>query len=91
MDRDPYFKDFALADFTFIVINKYTLTPLTWRFSETTAKGTLFYGKDSQIELEDPEEIGKTLSYYLSSRPKVPCGINDSGNNSIGEWLNTIN
>ena len=87
MDKDPLFKDYKLADYTFIVVNKKTLTPLTWIFEDTQKTGTLVYGKNKQIELQDPFEFGKQLSIYLSSRPKVPEGIN-MGNNSITEWLN---
>ena len=88
MDRDPVFKEFKLADYTFIVVNKKTLTPLTWVFLDTQKTGTLVYGKNKQIELQDPCEIGERLSYYLSSRPRVPSGISMESNNSITEWLN---
>ena len=30
LDRDPYFKDFSLEDYRFIIINPKTLTPLVW-------------------------------------------------------------
>jgi hypothetical protein len=94
MDKDPLFKDYKLADYTFIVVNKKTLTPLTWIFEDTQKTGTLVYGKNKQIELQDPFELGKQLSIYLSSRPPVPNGINigspdtTENTNSITEWLN---
>ena len=91
MDMDPVYKDYELADYTFIVVNKKTLTPLRWKFEGTQKKGTLIYGKNKQIELNDPFEIGKELSNYLSSRPKVPTGIEVTENNSITQWLNTKN
>ena len=91
MDRDPVYKDYELADYTFIVVNKKTLTPLRWKFEDTQKKGTLIYGKNKQIELNDPFEIGKELSNYLSSRPKVPTGIEVTENNNITQWLNTKN
>ena len=90
MDNDPLYKDYELADYTFIVVNKKTLTPLRWKFEDTQKKGTLIYGKNKQIELNDPFEIGKELSNYLSSRPEVPIGIETQESNSITEWLNTI-
>lgn len=89
MDNDPLYKDYELADYTFIVVNKKTLTPLRWKFEDTQKKGTLIYGKNKQIELNDPFEIGKELSNYLSSRPEVPTGIEMTENNSITKWLNT--
>lgn len=88
MDRDPVFKEYKLADYTFVVVNKKTLTPLTWVFQDTQKKGTLVYGKNKQIELQDPFEIGEQLSSYLSSRPRVPDGISMEFNNNIIEWLN---
>lgn len=88
MDRDPVFKEYKLADYTFVVVNKKTLTPLTWVFTDTQKKGTLVYGKNKQIELQDPFEIGEQLSFYLSSRPRVPNGISMEFNNNIIEWLN---
>ena len=90
MDRDPMYKDYALADYRFIVINKRTLTPLVWMFKDTRKTGTLVYGKKSQIELEDPCELGTTLHHYLSSRPKVPTGIDETGSNDLCQWLNTL-
>ena len=90
MDKDEYFKDFKLLDYDFIVVNKRTLTPLIWNCPFTRAQGTLKFGKNDQIEMRDPEEIGKELSYYLTSRPKVPMGISDTGVNDLREWLNTL-
>lgn len=88
MDRDEFFKDFELADYTFIVVNRNTLTPLVWKFEDTKARGTLKYGHNKDIELRDPTDLGSELHYYLSSRPAVPTGIVLNGYNSIKEWLN---
>ena len=40
--------------------------------------------------MRDPFVIGKELSYYLSSRPKVPIGINENTTNNIVEWINKL-
>ena len=61
-----------------------------WDWPFTTAKGTLTFGKNKQIEMRDPLEIGKELFYYLSSRPKVPIGINKIGSNDLDIWLNKL-
>lgn len=90
MDNDPLYKDYELADYTFIVVNKKTLTPLRWKFEDTKKEGTLIYGKNKQIELNDPFELGHELSIYLSSRPAVPAGIETMEANSITRWLNTM-
>lgn len=86
MDKDDYFKDFKLANYRFIVVNRRTLTPLVWEFEDTFTQGELHYGKD--IKLRDPLEIGKELSYYLEKRPKTPTEINTTGVNSIVNYLN---
>ena len=90
MDRDEQFKDYKLADYKFIVVNKKTLTPLVWKFTATQAKGKLTFGKEGTIELQDPFELGRELSIYLSSRPPVPLGIELTEENNIIEWLNKI-
>lgn len=90
LDKDDYFKDFKLLDYKFIVVNRRTLTPLVWDFPFTQALGTLKFGKNGQIEMRDPFEIGKELNYYISNRPKVPIGIKEDGSNDLGKWLNTL-
>jgi hypothetical protein len=88
LDQDETFKDYELADYKFIVVNRKTLTPLVWRFDSTKAFGTLYFGENGQIEMKDPEDLGKELSIYLSSRPKVPIGIDMTGENNLIVWLN---
>lgn len=90
MDKDGYFKDFKLLDYDFIVVNKRTLTPLVWNCPFTRAQGTLKFGKNDQIEMRSPFVIGEELNSYLTSRPKVPMGISDTGVNDLREWLNTL-
>lgn len=88
LDLDETFKDYELAPYKFIVVNKKTLTPLVWAFAATKAYGTLAFGENRQIEMKDPEDLGKELSFYLSSRPRVPVGIDMTGENNIILWLN---
>ena len=90
LDKDEYFKDFKLANYKFIVVNRRTLIPLVWEFKNTTTLGTLHFGKNNQIEMRDPEDIGKELSSYLSSRPRVPSGIDEYSTNNIVEWINKL-
>lgn len=79
--NDPYFKDFTLEDYRFIVVNRRTLTPLVWEFPLTKAIGTLV-DKNGK-EFRDPFEIGKELQSYLNFRPAVPKGIDKDGINII--------
>lgn len=88
LNNDPYFKDFTLTDYRFIVVNKTTLTPLVWLFPQTTAVGTIVVGNNAPLKLRDPEVIGAELSHYLNERPTVPTGINLTGDNNITQWLN---
>ena len=90
MDRDPYFKDFKLAPFKFIVANKRTLTPLVWNSKSTEAKGDLTFGKNGQIVLRDPFTIGEELSHYLKDKPTVPDGISKVSPNQLEDWINKI-
>lgn len=85
MDEDPYFKDFELDRFRFIVVNNIdNPTPLVWQFRQTMALGTIDVGGH---KLRDPEKIGEELTYYLNNRPSVPLGINLDKYNSIEQWF----
>lgn len=90
LDKDPYFRDFTLANYRFIVINKETLTPLVWSFADTKKEGTLYYGKDNSIELRDPITIGKELKDYLYNKPIVPNFIIVDGVNELKEKLSLL-
>lgn len=89
-NNDEYFKDFKLLDYDFIVANRRTLTPLVWTCPFTQALGTLTFGEGGHIKYRNPFEIGEELYYYLSSRPKVPRGINLTGSNDLSTWLNKL-
>lgn len=88
--RDEYFKDFKILPYKDIVVNRYTLTPLVWDCDFTFAMGTLAFGKNNQIVMRDPEEIGRELYYYLSKTPRVPIGIKIDGGNDLRTWMNKI-
>lgn len=85
MDQDPYFKDFKLADYRFIVANKKTLTPLVWLFENTQKEGDIILRND--VILRDPFTIGEELSGYLANTPTVPNGIELVKPNRLEDWL----
>nr|DAN95453.1 MAG TPA: Exodeoxyribonuclease 8 [Crassvirales sp.] len=85
LDRDPYFKDFQLLDYQFIVANRRTLTPLIWQCEFTQKRGLI---KFNDVVFEDPEEIGMELHTYLTFNLSVPIGIHLKEPNSLTEWLN---
>lgn len=90
LEKDDYFKDFNIAPYKFIVVNKNTLTPLVWNFEDMENYGILNYGKDFQYTCRDPFIIGEELYGYLENKPKVPNGININKPNSLKEWLNKL-
>lgn len=85
MDQNPYFKDFKLADYRFIVTNKKTLTPLVWLFGNTQKIGEITT-KDNVI-LRDPFTIGEELYGYLKNKPVVPNGIELIKPNKLEDWM----
>ena len=90
ISKDDTYKDYKILPYKDIIIFRGSDTPLVWDIPFTFTKGTLYFGKNNQIEMKDPEDIGKELSYYLSSRPNVPIGINEFGTNNIVEWINKL-
>lgn len=90
ISKDEYFKDFKILPYKDIIIFRGSGTPLVWGIPFTFERGTLYFGKNNQIEMRDPEDIGKELSSYLTSRPKVPMGINETDSNDLEDWLNKL-
>lgn len=85
MDRDPYFKDFKLSDYRFIVANKKTLTPLVWTFGGTQKTGDIILRNGTV--LRDPFVIGEELNNYLKNKPKVPNNIDLVKPNKLEDWI----
>ena len=90
ISKDPYFKDFTLMPYRFIVVNRKTLSPLVWQFEDTDKEGPLTYGRQSQIVLRDPFEIANELHTYLEYKCDTPIGIFTNEHNSLEHWLNTM-
>lgn len=90
IEKDEYFKDFKILPYKDIVVCRNSLTPLVWDCDFTFAEGTLTFGKNNQIIMRDPFEIGEELNYYLSYRPIVPNGIDLIEGNDLRKWLNTL-
>lgn len=85
MDKDPYFKDFKLANYRFIVINKKTLVPLVWEFESTQKIGDITTKEG--LVLRDPFVIGEELKEYLTNKPIVPKGIELIKPNKLEDWI----
>lgn len=62
---DPYFKDFKILHYRFIVINKKTLAPIIWEFHENFSNVDL---KDDKGDIyRDWRKILTDLKYYLGN------------------------
>ena len=90
LKKDDFFKDFKILPYKDIVVCKTSLKPLVWDCDFTFAVGTLKFGKFQQIEMRDPEVIGKELHYYLTNNSEVPKDIDTCGSNDLRKWLNTM-
>lgn len=89
MDKDPYYKDFKLLDYRFIVANKNTLCPLVWKYVYSSRlEDTIVLGRTGNIVFRSPLDIGDELNHYLSTGATVPIGITKDKSNDIVEWLN---
>ena len=88
MDKDEVFKDYTLANYRFIVVNRNTLNPLVWEYPDTQCTHDLAYGRNGEYSYRNWREILKDLTYYLNNQSIVPIGVKEEGLNNITEWLN---
>lgn len=86
LDKDDFYKDYKLADFRFITINRGNKNPLVWVYSDTQAITTCIYGKNSQYVCRNWRDLIKELHYYVTAKPEYPIGISEI--NDIKNWLN---
>ena len=86
IQNDEFWKQYTLLPwFTFVVVNKESLTPLAWRFTDANQTGVLQY---DDVKLEDPCVIGEQLYNYLNNKNiRVPNGISESEPNDIVKFL----
>lgn len=89
MDADDYFRDFDLAPYKFIVISRYTKTPLVWSFNVTDEMGGSIKGDITigDTIFKDPFELGEELNEYIQTQAKYPKGIKINEPNKIEDWL----
>ena len=90
IEKDEYFKNFTILPYKDIVISKSNMIPLVWDCDFTFVEGTLYLGKNNQIKLEAPWEVGKELWYYLSIGATVPIGINIESSNDLRTWIDKM-
>ena len=86
---DPFFKDYKVLPYKFIVVNRKNCKPMVWDFPMTEASGQLEIITPSgyHIVWRDPYDIGKELKKYLDEHPEYPFGTKAS--QDIVSWLRT--
>lgn len=89
IEKDDYFKDFKIAEYRFIVINRKTLKPLIWKFPFTASEVGWEYTKPSGFKatFRDPYVIGEELWNYLRHPSEIPADIKEISSNDIVEFL----
>ena len=91
MDKDPFFKDFKLEDYRFVVVNRKSLCPMVWDFDKTQVIGPIEFinSWNTKYTMRDPYVIGSELKYYLD-HPDMVCpdnGMLSEDGNSIMWFL----
>lgn len=74
MLSDPYYHDFTVAPFTFVVINKKSLCPLLWQYSSCT--------DDTEVMT-----LGKQIHHAIVNNLQVPEEISLTGINNIEDFI----
>lgn len=87
---DNGFQYYKLNNFKFVIVNEDSLTPILWEFDSCDVKGTIYTGKNNQIELHDPVELGIEIKQYMETNATVPSYINLEGTNNINNLLKTL-
>lgn len=90
ISKDDTYKDYKILPYKDIIIFRGSSTPLVWDIPFTFEKGTLYFGKNKQIEMRDPFDIGNELDFYLKNRPRVPIGFHENCSNNIETQLNKL-
>lgn len=88
MDKDDFYRDYILADYKFIVVNRNTLTPLVWTFDNTKTEGPIEMQDKNHTIFPDPLQLGQDLNYYLTHKANVPIEINECMPNHLEEFIN---
>lgn len=87
--NDPFFKDYKVLPYKFIVVNRKNCKPMVWDFPMTEASGQLELITPSGYHIiwRDPYDIGSELKKYLDESPEYPFGTKAS--QDIVNWLRT--
>lgn len=89
IQSDDYFRDFRVRPFQFLVVSRYSKTPIRWCYDDSCKLGRLSYLRkdNTRIVLEDPFTIGSLL-HKCEERPGlITPGISTTSMNSIEYWI----
>lgn len=87
--NDPYFHQFEVDDYEFIVVNKDSLQPMVWRLEGYTHQDgeiILTTRYNTKLRFRDPYTIGSEIYYYMN-HPEVKVPMESKSVNNIVEWL----
>lgn len=89
LKEDSYFKNFTILPFQFLVISRYSKTPIIWRYDDCVKSGELVYHKrnGSVIILDDPFDLGLRLQKASDRANPIKEGISIMGSNPIEYWI----
>lgn len=90
ISKDNIYKDYKILPYKDIIIFKDSNIPMVYDIPFTHTQGTLYFGKNKQIEMRDPFDIGNELNFYLKNRPRVPIGFHENCSNDIEIQLNKL-
>ncbi len=83
---DPYYVNFTIKPFRFIVISKQDYYPAIWEYEESFATGDLIFGTMHKTVLPDWRLLLRELHTYQTGNYIAPLGMKQI--NSITEYLN---
>lgn len=88
--QDDYFKDFKIADFRFLVVNKDSLNPMLFQDELCSKSGDFEFVFKSGYKknFRDPITIGFELKHYLDTNAQVPDDLDVSRPVKIYERIN---
>lgn len=90
LDNDPYFKEFTLTDFQFVVVNPDNPQPLQWVWEKDKITPDGNYGSQRMVRLKKWNALAKELWGYITSAAALPSDINPVRPNSLIDAINNV-
>lgn len=91
ISNDEYFKDFTIASYAFIVVNRRDPMPLVWEYKDNHTEGEIFMGRKNpnynHVILKDWKISVSELYLYLKGTYSLPLGIHFLQKNDILEFI----